>query len=415
MPIVVGLFLLPVVAAIIYRANLLKTRKLERVALNLLLPVIAVLFLIFCWIVKAEPFTFEVSYSHIYMIMRGQYIIQLAVIFLFTPFMWVEVIYFVRKLIRALRVRKNAVIQRSEDYIYYREDLDRISPGIILFTSTYEMDIRKSISATILKLKLTGYIEERNGSLVCREKGETELSDSERRVLYLVRFGSFDQKEYRKDVEKETIKGGYLRKSHGGAAFRIVKMILAVCIPVALFAFSIWLDEYVMENYTVYPDPNGYTYIWLERESDIERLYGEVTDMDHYYHRPMFDGAYESYDYDKIRADRMEYSVVRKTLLLNVGGTMSIWLALASVLAAAYLVQDQAAHMGKNYRRTIKGKSLLNKAYALKNYLQEYSLIKDRTEEELVLWEYYLVYAVALGVNVKIQDKLIDKYLRSIM
>lgn len=415
MPIVVGLFLLPVVVAIIYRANLLKTRKLERVALNILLPVIAVLFFIFCWIVKAEPFTFEVDYSYIYMIMRGQYIVQLAVIFLFTPFMWVEVIYFVRKLTRALRVRKNAVIQRSEDYIYYREDLDRISPGIILFTSTYELDIRKSISATILKLKLLGYIEERNGSLVCREKGEAELSDSERRVLYLVRFGSFDQKEYRKDVEKETIKGGYLRKSNGGAMFRIVKMILAVCIPVALFAFSAWLDEYVMENYTIYPDPNGYTYIWLERESDIERLYGEVTDMDHYYHRTMFDGTYESYNYDMIRADRMEYSVVRKTLLLNVCGTLTIWIALASVPAAVYLVQDQAVHMGKNYRRTVKGKSLLNKAYALKNYLQEYSLIKDRTEEELVLWEYYLVYAVALGVNVKIQDKLIDKYVRSIM
>ena len=58
---------------------------------------------------------------------------------------------------------------------------------------------------------------------------------------------------------------------------------------------------------------------------------------------------------------------------------------------------------------------MLNKAYALKNYLKDYSLIKDRTEEELVLWEYYLVYAVVLGVNVKIEDKIIEKYVKRII
>ena len=72
-------------------------------------------------------------------------------------------------------------------------------------------------------------------------------------------------------------------------------------------------------------------------------------------------------------------------------------------------------YINKNYRRTIKGKKLLNKTYALKNYLKDYSLIKDRTEEELILWEYYLVYAVVLGVNAKIEDEIIEKYLKGII
>ena len=36
-------------------------------------------------------------------------------------------------------------------------------------------------------------------------------------------------------------------------------------------------------------------------------------------------------------------------------------------------------------------------------------------EKKLVLWEYYLVYAVALGVNVDFQDELIEKYVKEII
>ena len=53
---------------------------------------------------------------------------------------------------------------------------------------------------------------------------------------------------------------------------------------------------------------------------------------------------------------------------------------------------------------------MINKAYALKNYLKDYSLIKDKTEEELILWEYYLIYAVILDVNAQINDNIIEKY-----
>lgn len=86
-----------------------------------------------------------------------------------------------------------------------------------------------------------------------------------------------------------------------------------------------------------------------------------------------------------------------------------------SVLIAIYTVIEQIININKNYRRTIKGKKLLNKAYALKNYLKQYSLIKTRTEKELVLWEYYLVYAVLLDVNVNLEDKIIEKYVKNIV
>ena len=36
-----------------------------------------------------------------------------------------------------------------------------------------------------------------------------------------------------------------------------------------------------------------------------------------------------------------------------------------------------------------------------------------RNNDELILWEYYLVYSVALGVNNKIENEIIEKYLQN--
>lgn len=136
----------------------------------------------------------------------------------------------------------------------------------------------------------------------------------------------------------------------------------------------------------------------------------EIEDINDYYHSPMYDGSWD-YRYSEIRADKFQYSVVRKAFAINMLGTFLAGFCWVSVLAGVYLFGVQIRYFHKNYIRTIKGKALLNKAYALKNYLKDYSLIREKTEEELVLWEYYLIYAVALDVNEKLVNSVIEKYL----
>lgn len=172
-----------------------------------------------------------------------------------------------------------------------------------------------------------------------------------------------------------------------------------------------WLDDYVFDHYHVYPDIDGTVYIMLENDRDIERLAEEIEDINDYYHSVMADG-YVSYNYSWIRAEKLKYNVVRKALCLNIFNSLFVFFACGSFLAALYFVIEQVIYMKRTYRRTVKGKVLLNKAYALKNYLKEYSLIKYRSEQELILWEHYLVYAVALGVNEKIEDEVMEKYIK---
>lgn len=416
MPIAIGALLIPIVLVIMKIANLITTKKKIRILLNILLILIPIIYIVLCLIIRAEPFDFEDHYSVEYMFYRGEYILNAGLIFLFTPFIWIIVVYFAKMILNSIRVRKNAIIKRNEEYVYYRGDLNKVSPSVIMFASTFNVDIKKSISATILKLKLTGYIKENSNSYIYTNKDISNLLESEKMVLNLIINNYFDKNNYKEVVKQETLDNKYIVKNRGGIPFRILKIIIAICIPIMVFAFSAWLSEYIFENYRVYPEDDGHTYIILNNEDEIEQLYyEEVKDINDYYHRTMLDGTYISYNYSEIRADKFEYSVVRKAFFLNLITAVIISFFGVLVLISLYIVIDQIKYINKNYRRTIKGKKLLNKAYALKNYLKDYSLIKDRTEEELILWEYYLVYAVVLGVNAKIEDQIIEKYLKGII
>ena len=163
---------------------------------------------------------------------------------MFTPFMWMILFQFFKNLYHSLRIRKNAVIKRSDEFLYYRGELDHVSPGVLMFVSGLAFDMKKSIAATILKLKHLGYIQEKEGEYICLIKDEPKLMKSESMVLQLVQNRAFDKALYRKTIEKEAVRSRYLTLNRGGTVFRIVKMLTAVCIPVVYFIFTIWLDGY---------------------------------------------------------------------------------------------------------------------------------------------------------------------------
>lgn len=60
----------------------------------------------------------------------------------------------------------------------------------------------------------------------------------------------------------------------------------------------------------------------------------------------------------------------------------------------------------KKRNLTQKGTNEQEKWKALKKYMEEYSLLKEREVPELVLWEKYLVYATAFGIADKVLKQL---------
>lgn len=416
MPLLIGLCLIPIVVLIILKSNKVTTTRKNKILLNISLFLIALIYTIVCLIINMEPFNFEIAYSVEYMICRGDYILNAGIIFMFSPFMWIIVVHYIRLLYKKLKIRKNATLKGDEEYICYRGDLDKISPSLIMFSSIFELDLKKTISSTILKLKLNGYIEEKEKGFVFTNKDTETLLDSEKMVLDLLQGKNFDKKSFEKKVEEETLTNKYIVKNKGGKLGNVIKIIIAILIPIVAFGISTFLDDYTMEYYHVWPEKDGHAYFAIKHDLDIMALEKEVKDENDYYSSPLIINGKEtiSYSHTEIRADKIQYGVVRKALFLNALASVSVGFELVFLLIGLYILVQQIKFIKKGYRVTLKGKEMLNKAYALKNYLKNYSLIGKRTEKELVLWEYYLVYAVILDVNVKIEDEVISKYIKNI-
>ena len=52
-----------------------------------------------------------------------------------------------------------------------------------------------------------------------------------------------------------------------------------------------------------------------------------------------------------------------------------------------------------SYRRTEKGEELNKKLEGLKQYIKDYSLLKDKDKDALTIWEEYLIYSVIFSIN----------------
>lgn len=61
------------------------------------------------------------------------------------------------------------------------------------------------------------------------------------------------------------------------------------------------------------------------------------------------------------------------------------------------------------YIRSDEGKVINQKLEGLRKYLTDFSQIEEKTKEQLVLWNDYLIYSVILGINTKVVDEVYEK------
>ena len=404
MMLLLGILIIPVIILIIFRLKSIKVKKLERFLLNLLLIFIAFIYIYLCIKLGQEPYQFDFVLNSI-----DDYLIATAIIFITSPLLWIITLYYTLNLTRKLRIKKNSIIKQGE-FTYYRDDLNKISPNIIMFTALYDIDFKKSISSTILKLKLMGFIEEKNKKLICTDKNQNELSESEKLVLNLVKNNEFDKILYKKVIEKETLKGKYIKKNKFGKIGRILFVFFIIVTLIFSFKYSIKLDKFTFNNYRYYTsEKTGIRYIKLGLRDDVLKAIDESASDDDFLIVKEF--GRKKVDYNYVKADRYDISVVKKAQFLTTFVPITILFCVVYFLISIYMIIEQLINFNKHYRRTIKGKELLTKAYALKNFLEDFST-KNKKEKELILWEYYLIYATLLGVNVKIQDEIIEKYIK---
>ena len=100
-------------------------------------------------------------------------------------------------------------------------------------------------------------------------------------------------------------------------------------------------------------------------------------------------------------------TIISKILYGSIGGGIIVSLLIAVTFVLIYSVIYQNGD-NKHLKLTETGEEEIMKCIKLKHFMEEYTLLKDRKPEEIVIYESYIPYAVALGVNKKFYGTIYD-------
>lgn len=96
-------------------------------------------------------------------------------------------------------------------------------------------------------------------------------------------------------------------------------------------------------------------------------------------------------------------TLVLGTIIINIFlNSILLSFTISAILGMAITFFMNAALQSKNNKNIIltkEGKENLKKCFKLKRFMTEYTLLDDRKPEEISIYEEYIPYAVALGIN----------------
>ncbi|MBQ4522305.1 MAG: DUF2207 domain-containing protein [Lachnospiraceae bacterium] len=287
----------------------------------------------------------------------------------------------VKLLLRSARkqmLRNNTFIT-VEDFDYYRDKLDGLSPGAISLISDLKLEPRKDIAASILKYKEMGILTEENGKYHADYLEQSSLKESDRYLINKLVQGSqgieYD-KEWKRLVEKEAINDGYMIRKGKSEKKGSASCCLAALIPVILFIIIVVMTYTLNEKMT--------PVLEILEQAPEDALLGEQLEYLSNYPE--------------------HYSLIAGMVIY----ILLFFLFLASPLAGIASLIGRAANV-KWFKRTALGNEMAECIYGMKNFIHDYSNLSEADQEQVVLWDDYLIYAVVLEENQKIIEDIMKR------
>lgn len=275
---------------------------------------------------------------------------------------------------------QNNTFQTVSDFEYYRDKLEGLSPGAISLISDLKIEQKKDVAASILKYKEMGVLKEIDGRYVAENLEQAQLRESDTYLINGLVNNTFSVEtdgQWRHLVEEETIKDGYIAKiGSWGQKKGCSGCAITLLFQIVLFIVAFWLCFRVMDG------SSGFQQILdraIESEND-EELLNYICGYPQYY--PML--------------AQMFFALI---LLV---------IALFSPLAVVAGVVGTALNM-KMIRRTAHGNEMAECIYGMKNFIHDYSNLSQADQEQVVLWDDYLIYAVVLEENQQIVAEIMER------
>lgn len=272
-----------------------------------------------------------------------------TLIYLFGPCGMIVAGYIIYKIIKKRTIGKNTKHPKF-DIEYFRDYIHNVSPGCISYLIDFQIDIDRDVPAHLLKLQLDGYIEEQNGNFIVTEKNQINLQESDKILLGLVNSNftsSYRLNEYKYAIEREVFKDGYIENTIGkNDIFKLISVFFFSPFAIVICAS---LLAFIIEASS---------------------------------------------------------SIVIEILI---GAIIFLAFIIIPLEPIIFIIRLFTYFKWGRIKRTKSGNELLEKVYGLKNFLEDFTNIDDSELKEIHLREYYLVYAVVLGINDEAGDAMLDK------
>lgn len=252
---------------------------------------------------------------------------------------YVIIIYIVIKIMRKKEYKNQlSKIDFKNKGEYYRDILKGYSPFLLSYIDNFIFEEKRDIIATLLNLQLKQVIKIENNTIIKLDK-DANLEESEQYILNAVSDGKIklvNTLELERKIEKDACNKGLIQIKESSKDID-KKTLKNNCAK--LFAISVII------------------YILL--------------------------------------------SIIMTSINNEILNTIFVFLAIIFCNPIFYIVLYIIKYYSSKpkIRRTTKGEEINIKLEGLKNYIQEYSNLKEKNTDDILLWEEYLIYSVIFNLN----------------
>lgn len=316
----------------------------------------------------------SVIFANHYIVEDMSYLIFIFMVFfiIFTSMPLIMIYLAIRTAIKNNQ-RKNVVFETVDNIDYYRDNLGEISPATISILMDLDIENDKDICAMLLYYKSKEIIDlDENKNVVI--KNTTSLKESDLMFLnWLKNKNPLILQQWKNLVTAEAVKDGYL---HGKNNYKFSKgCLLPITMFIILAIIGICLVISIFNGNNI---------------NEIKLEYDAVTEM-----------TSLGEQLKLIINNPVMLSFIIKILFLILIIVIGNAMPLFSII---YFVTS--VFTTKRVKRTKLGNQLTEKIYAMKNFIHDFGNLSEKTKEHLVLWDYFLIYAIVLEENDKIVNEI---------
>lgn len=231
---------------------------------------------------------------------------------------------------------------------YYRDKINEYSPGVLSYIDNYVVG-NQTLIATIMHLELKGFITA-NNKLKTTDLLPSNLDQNTTYVYDLIKENnliSFNLKKYNALILLDCVKHELIIKDK-----KVMQTRIKIFVP--LVAISIFLSDII------------------ERSSFLKA-----------------NGI--------ILAVAKNFYLINNAILI-VYACFIVYSSLVGFLISKFIIKRA---YNDNYRRTNLGMELNTRLNGLNSFLKDFSNLNERTKNQLILWEEYLLYSVLFNHNKK--------------